>query len=147
MRLNEQMKQLHNPDVDYDNVFYNNDWTMEDVKLFFEYVEAGYLIQGEDGFILNDDYEGKPMCEVLVTAKEKEILLNKCMIKIIKENKFIKEVGEDMKEGYTPNEAIDRNASYYANLSLPSHQDKEQEKKLIEMMWEFAHQYYNEKLN
>jgi len=66
MRLNQQMKKLLDPNDEFSNVFWNDDWTTQDVKEFFRYVDLGYLYQDEHyraGFIVNEYWQDDPLWE------------------------------------------------------------------------------------
>ena len=70
MRFEEQMKMLHDEDEVFDNVWPHDDWTIEDYKEIFNYIERGYLIQSDwwptpanNAFVINPEWEGDPLWE------------------------------------------------------------------------------------
>jgi len=69
-RFAEQMRQLLDPNIDYDNVFHNADWTEADIRCFFWMVDKGYLIQGDysdifcHGFVVNPEWEDEPLFQL-----------------------------------------------------------------------------------
>ena len=59
MRFHEQMKKLRNEE--FDNVFPNTDWTLQDFKDLFSMIEKGYLVQQcfSTAFMINEEWEGE----------------------------------------------------------------------------------------
>lgn len=62
LSLENQLKMYLDEEQQWDNIFYDDDWTMEDVKVFFNWVSIGYLVQSKDniGFIVNEIWDKKP---------------------------------------------------------------------------------------
>tara|TARA_R110000796_G_scaffold22152_1_gene64483 strand:- start:60 stop:827 length:768 start_codon:yes stop_codon:yes gene_type:complete len=59
-RFHQQMKKVHQEE-DYNNVFSNDAWTIQDYKDFFWCVDRGYLIQADftTTFMINEEWEGE----------------------------------------------------------------------------------------
>ena len=55
----EQMKRLHDDSEEYTNIFFNDDWELEDYKQFTYYIKLGYLIQSDTHtyFVVNPEWE------------------------------------------------------------------------------------------
>tara|TARA_Y100000004_G_scaffold176728_1_gene217551 strand:- start:37 stop:273 length:237 start_codon:yes stop_codon:yes gene_type:complete len=69
-RFEEQMKKLHDGDDKYANIWPNDDWTIEDYKWMFYYINKGYLVQNtwdiswaNNAFVINEEWEGDPLWE------------------------------------------------------------------------------------
>jgi hypothetical protein len=67
MSLDEQLK-LHTEDPkEYNNIWPHSYWTIAEYKELFEYIDKGWIIQGDawdikcNGFIVNPDWEGQPL--------------------------------------------------------------------------------------
>ena len=60
-KFHEQMKKLRNDGYYFDNVFPNDDWTLQDFKDFFIMINRGYLVQdcSNTSFIINEEWEGE----------------------------------------------------------------------------------------
>lgn len=66
MKFYEQLeKHINNPQK-YTNIWHNIDWTLEDYKELFEYIDEGWIIQNDycldnNAFIINPQWEGEPL--------------------------------------------------------------------------------------
>ena len=66
-RFHEQMKKVRNENEDYNDVFSNDDWTIQDYRDFFWCIEKGYLVQADfkNTFIINEEWEGEDIYYVI----------------------------------------------------------------------------------
>lgn len=68
MKFYEQLaKHQKNHIEEFTHIWPNEDWTTEDYKELFKYIEEGWIIQGDayylgtNGFVINDEWEDEPL--------------------------------------------------------------------------------------
>ena len=68
-----QMTKLHS-DCDYENIFPNKTWKLEDYEELFKYISPGYLVHAEcsPGFVVNPDWDEEPMWEPELCSEDED---------------------------------------------------------------------------
>ena len=69
------MKKLRNDGYYFDNVFPNDNWTLQDFKDFFIMIDGGYLVQdcSTTSFIINEEWEGEDIYKIEFEEDEEEL--------------------------------------------------------------------------
>jgi len=67
------MTKLHS-DCDYENIFPNKTWKLEDYEELFKYISPGYLVHAEcsPGFVVNPDWDEEPMWEPELCSEDED---------------------------------------------------------------------------
>jgi hypothetical protein len=65
-KLYEQLERIINKRENYKNIWPHHDWTLEDYKELFEYMDKGWIIQGEveegdNWLVINPEWDSEPL--------------------------------------------------------------------------------------
>ena len=76
-RFHIQMKKMRNDPKNYDNIWPNGDWTLQDYKDMCWCIERGYLVQDLSCcsmFMINQEWEGEDIyAEEFICSEEEEM--------------------------------------------------------------------------